>query len=111
MLGHELRNPLAPMLTALQLTRVRGNQSRETEILERRRSTMLEAVFEPFVQQAKAADRGPGGLGLGLAIVRNLVAAHGGRVRAESAGRDRGSEFIVELPAADAPATPAARSR
>ena len=35
MLGHELRNPLAPMLTALQLLRLRGHQSREQEVLER----------------------------------------------------------------------------
>ena len=35
MLGHELRNPLAPMLTALQLMRLRGHQSREQEVLER----------------------------------------------------------------------------
>jgi PAS domain S-box-containing protein len=35
MLGHELRNPLSPMLTALQLMRVRGQQSREQDILER----------------------------------------------------------------------------
>jgi signal transduction histidine kinase len=39
-------------------------------------------------------------LGLGLAIVRDLVAMHGGSVQAQSAGVDKGSEFIVRLPLA-----------
>jgi CheY-like chemotaxis protein len=39
-------------------------------------------------------------MGLGLAIVRSIVGAHGGRVWVESAGLGRGSEFVVELPAA-----------
>jgi signal transduction histidine kinase len=68
------------------------------------RPDMLDAVFEAFVQQPGARDHGAGGLGLGLAIVRSLVAAHGGSVRVASAGVNRGSEFVVELPAADAPA-------
>ncbi len=221
MLGHELRNPLAPMLTALQVMRLRGLQGREQDILERQVRHMarmvddlldisrvtrgqlqlqrehvelhavvaaameltapileqrhhrvdvrvplrgatvdadrarlaqvvanlltnaakysfpgsriivagertrdivrlsvkdegiglaldqLDVVFEPFVQHAQSIDRAAGGLGLGLAIVRNLVTAHGGRVRAESDGAQRGSEFIVELPAVEASATPA----
>ena len=61
---------------------------------------MLNAVFDAFVQQPEALQHSKGGLGLGLAIVRSLVTAHGGTVRAESAGPDRGTEFIVELPAA-----------
>jgi PAS domain S-box-containing protein len=215
MLGHELRNPLAPMLTALQLMRLRGRESREQEILERQvkhltrmvddlldvsRITrgkielqkrpvelsdvviraleiagpmleqrqafvdvqvprhgvginadrermaqvlsnlltnaakysdhgsriivkgqrdgevvrvsvqdegigiapeMLGSVFDAFVQQSQSLERAVGGLGLGLAIVRSLVTAHGGRVRAESEGVNRGAEFIVELPAID----------
>ena len=213
MLGHELRNPLAPMMTALQLMRLRGVESREQEILDRqvnhlarlvddlldvsriaqgrielrkrpvelsqivisaievasplleqrqqrlnvqvpsdgllieadpermaqvlgnlvtnaskysdprsrifvtasRQGTsircsvkdegigiapeMLDGIFDPFVQQPESLERSRGGLGLGLAIVRSLVAQHGGVVRAESAGPGRGSEFIVELPA------------
>jgi signal transduction histidine kinase len=42
-----------------------------------------------------------GGLGLGLAVVRNAVAAHGGIVRAESDGPNQGNEFVIELPAID----------
>jgi CheY-like chemotaxis protein len=64
-------------------------------------SDMLASVFDAFVQQPQALERSGGGLGLGLAIVRNLVAAHGGRVRAESPGPSHGSEFIVELPATE----------
>jgi PAS domain S-box-containing protein len=219
MLGHELRNPLAPILTALQLMRMRGNESREQEVLERQvrhltrlvddlldvsriaRGTidldakpielrdvvdramelasplleqrendvdirvppraltvnadrdrlaqvvanlltnaskyssprsrivitgerhngtarlavrddgvgiapeMLASVFDAFVQDAQSLERAHGGLGLGLAIVRSLVAAHGGAVYAHSEGVGRGSEFVVELPAVDLPIT------
>jgi two-component system, sensor histidine kinase len=43
-------------------------------------------------------DRAEGGLGLGLAIVDGLARLHGGSVRAESAGKGKGSEFVVRLP-------------
>jgi signal transduction histidine kinase len=66
---------------------------------------LLERVFDPFVQQPQSLDRSAGGLGLGLAIVQSLVKAHGGTVRAESAGPGKGSQFIVDLPLASAPAT------
>jgi CheY-like chemotaxis protein len=60
---------------------------------------LLTAIFEPFRQADASSTRRHGGLGLGLAIVRQLVLAHGGSVRAESAGKGRGATFIVELPA------------
>jgi signal transduction histidine kinase len=59
---------------------------------------MLPRVFDLFTQDRQAIDRAQGGLGLGLAIVRSLVALHGGSVVARSKGRGRGSEFIVRLP-------------
>jgi signal transduction histidine kinase/DNA-binding response OmpR family regulator len=58
----------------------------------------LEAIFEPFVQTNPPVDRSTGGLGLGLSLVRKLVALHGGKVTAQSSGSDRGSEFSVRLP-------------
>ena len=57
----------------------------------------LEQVFEMFEQGGRAGAFA-GGLGLGLAIVRNLVNHHDGRVWAESDGRGHGSSFHVELP-------------
>jgi PAS domain S-box-containing protein len=57
---------------------------------------LLPHVFDRFWQGA--AGRRQGGLGLGLAIVRHLVEAHEGTVRAESAGVDRGTVVTVELP-------------
>jgi signal transduction histidine kinase len=60
---------------------------------------MLRRVFEPFAQERQSIDRARGGLGLGLAIVDNLVKLHGGTVTATSAGRDQGSQFTVSLPA------------
>ncbi len=214
MLGHELRNPLSPIVTALQLLRLRGDRSREHELIERQvrhlvrlvddlldvaritqgkielrkqrleiadivvravesaspllerrrlkldvqvepqgllvdgdpdrlaqvflnlltnaakysepesrvritgrregnwiRTTvidegiglapdMLDKIFDTFVQHRQAIDRAGGGLGLGLSIVRSLVALHGGQVSAASPGLGQGSTFIVDLPAA-----------
>jgi two-component system, chemotaxis family, CheB/CheR fusion protein len=57
----------------------------------------LPHVFERFAQEAAGETHHPG-LGLGLAIVHDLVALHGGQVRAESPGQDRGSTFTVTLP-------------
>jgi signal transduction histidine kinase len=62
---------------------------------------MLESIFEPFTQARQAIDRAHGGLGLGLAIVSNLVRLHGGAVSVSSEGPGRGSEFVVRLPALD----------
>jgi PAS domain S-box-containing protein len=65
---------------------------------------MLPHIFDLFVQERQALDRAQGGLGLGLSIVRSLVALHGGCVEAHSEGLGRGSEFTVRLPAIAAPA-------
>jgi CheY-like chemotaxis protein len=53
-----------------------------------------------FMQGTSATDRAPGGLGIGLTLVRSLVELHGGRVTAHSDGPDRGSVFSVYLPIA-----------
>ena len=74
---------------------------------------ILPHVFDLFVQERQSIERSQGGLGLGLAIVRNLVTMHGGTVSARSFGRGRGSEFVVRLPLviddrAGSPTTPQA---
>ena len=61
-------------------------------------SDFLPYVFERFRQEDGTTTRTYGGLGLGLAIVRHLVELHGGTVKAESEGIDKGSTFIVTLP-------------
>jgi signal transduction histidine kinase/ActR/RegA family two-component response regulator len=61
---------------------------------------LLGRVFELFAQAERTPDRSQGGLGLGLALVKSLVELHGGRVRAESAGEQRGSTFTITLPGA-----------
>ncbi len=58
----------------------------------------LPYVFDRFRQGDASLTRQYGGLGLGLAIVKQLVELHGGTVRAESLGLNKGSSFIVNLP-------------
>jgi signal transduction histidine kinase len=59
---------------------------------------MLERIFAPFAQVDASLDRSQGGLGLGLALVRSLVALHEGSVRAYSAGLGHGARFVITLP-------------
>ncbi len=61
----------------------------------------LASIFELFTQVDRTLDRSRGGLGIGLTLVRRLVEMQGGSVQAYSAGKDRGSEFTVRLPAAE----------
>jgi signal transduction histidine kinase/DNA-binding response OmpR family regulator len=61
---------------------------------------MLDKVFDMFIQVDNGLDRAHGGLGIGLTLVRELVAMHHGKIRAVSAGPNQGSEFIVRLPLA-----------
>ena len=65
----------------------------------------LPRIFDLFVQETHARAHDGQGLGIGLAIVRELVEAHGGTIRASSAGRGLGSQFVVTLPTL--PAAPA----
>ncbi|MEJ7931043.1 sensor histidine kinase [Ramlibacter sp. AN1015] len=59
----------------------------------------LGRIFEPFYQSPSRPDQPRGGLGLGLAVVKSIVEAHGGAVSAHSAGVGQGSRFEVVLPA------------
>ena len=65
---------------------------------------MLTRIFDVFTQAGPDLPRAPGGLGIGLALVRSLVEQHGGTVVAHSEGRGRGSVFEVRLPVAHVPA-------
>lgn len=56
------------------------------------------SVFDMFSQVENALDRAHGGLGIGLTLVKNLVAMHEGRIEARSDGEGRGSEFTIYLP-------------
>ncbi|MYN20592.1 PAS domain S-box protein, partial [Rugamonas sp. FT107W] len=58
----------------------------------------LPHVFDLFYQDRRDTDRSTGGLGVGLALVNNLVGLHGGGVEARSAGPGQGSEFRLRLP-------------
>jgi signal transduction histidine kinase len=59
---------------------------------------LLPVIFDPFRQGEPGAGKRQGGVGLGLAVVRELVQMHGGHVHAESAGIGQGATFVVELP-------------
>jgi signal transduction histidine kinase len=61
-------------------------------------TTLLPKVFDLFVQGDRALDRGQGGLGIGLTLVKRLVELHDGTVAVASEGPNRGSTFTVRLP-------------
>lgn len=63
----------------------------------------LPYVFERFRQHDASSRRRQGGLGLGLALVRELVELHGGTVKAASEGEGKGASFTIELPTSTSP--------
>jgi PAS domain S-box-containing protein len=69
---------------------------------------MLDHIFEPFAQLDRSYERPDGGLGIGLTLAKRLVELHQGRIEARSAGRGKGTEFLIHLPST--PATPAKRA-
>ena len=66
---------------------------------------LLPHVFDLFVQSERSLDRSQGGLGIGLSVVRRLVALHHGTLQAHSAGLGQGSIFEIRLPRICAPDT------
>jgi two-component system CheB/CheR fusion protein len=67
---------------------------------------MLPKIWEMFAQADTSPDHGKSGLGIGLALARQLVHLHAGRIEAASEGIGKGSEFTVRLPLAVAGAGP-----
>ncbi len=65
---------------------------------------MLDRIFDVFTQVDRSLERTAGGLGIGLTMARRLVEMHGGTLTAHSNGPGHGSEFVVRLPLAGAPA-------
>ena len=65
----------------------------------------IDKIFNAFEQGQAEITRRFGGLGLGLAISKALIDAHGGRIRAESPGKDKGSTFFLELNTVVTPAS------
>ena len=63
----------------------------------------LPRIFDLFFQADSTVDRSTGGLGIGLTLVQRLARLHGGEVKAESEGRDRGATFTVRFPGIGAP--------
>ena len=63
----------------------------------------IDKIFNAFEQGQSSITRRFGGLGLGLAISKAMVNAHGGKIRVESPGKDRGSTFTLNLKTAPAP--------
>jgi signal transduction histidine kinase/ActR/RegA family two-component response regulator len=66
------------------------------------RPEVLPNLFERFGAADSSSTRAHGGLGVGLALVKDLVVLHGGQVRAESPGELQGATFTVDLPLAEA---------
>ena len=82
----------------IRLTRTRGYRIVVTDTGQGIDSRFLPHVFDAFRQADGTTTREHGGLGLGLAIARQLVELHGGTIKARSDGIGRGSTFQVDLP-------------
>jgi two-component system CheB/CheR fusion protein len=65
--------------------------------------SMLNRIFDLFVQADNTLDRSAGGLGVGLTLVKNIAELHGGTVNAQSEGAGKGSIFTLRLPVASSP--------
>jgi signal transduction histidine kinase/CheY-like chemotaxis protein len=98
-----------PASGAVQVALTRDDQCARIVVTDTGRGIepqFLPHIFERFRQGDASTAREHGGLGLGLALVRQLVELHGGKVSASSPGPGKGATFTVELPLARAAAHP-----
>jgi len=72
--------------------------------------SVMDSIFELFVQGRATLHRTEGGMGVGLSVVRSLVEMHGGRITACSDGLGKGSQFVIHLPLSKNSIAPAPRS-
>jgi signal transduction histidine kinase len=102
LLENALRHtPPAGVVTINAHSTERGVQLSVTDTGEGIPSQHLPHLFERFYRADSARDRSQGGSGIGLAVVRAVVTAHGGRVGVASGGPGAGATFTVTLPAAE----------
>ncbi len=98
----------APELSPIRVAAARDGVHVAVSVSDEGRGVPPEQLPHLFRKHAGAAgggegERGLGGYGLGLAICKGLVEAHGGRIRAESAGIGQGTRFTFTIPAAEEP--------
>jgi signal transduction histidine kinase/ActR/RegA family two-component response regulator len=85
----------------VMLTRINSHvEIRVTDSGEGISAEFLPYVFDRFRQADSSTSRTHGGLGIGLALVKEFVELHGGTVRAASSGKGQGTTFVIELPGA-----------
>ena len=88
--GGEIRVTVKPLAREVEI-RVRDSGIGMTP-------TFMAKAFDLFTQGERPIERSEGGLGVGLALARQLVKLHGGDLQVHSDGRGKGSEFLVRLP-------------
>ncbi len=99
LLSNAARHTPAGGLIVVQLARVQDNiEVSITDTGEGISAEFLPRLFDRFSQQDSTSTRSHGGLGLGLAIVRQIVQLHGGTIEASSQGKGLGSKFTVKIP-------------
>ncbi len=92
--GGEIQITMAQLGSKIEIAVADNGQGIDPELIPK--------IFERFLQGDSSASRRHSGLGLGLAIARQLIDLHGGTIRAESNGPGTGAKFIVNLPISEA---------